>query len=251
MTLTSSQRLPPSLRRPDHPEATQSLQVYVSRAGKLPTRNAPAAGVPAKELAGMRCPGSNPIAPGFISGIQDHWQKYLVEGGVLVLLGLAAVTVKALTGAGDAVVLGTLILIGGLVGLVITFHTRRAPATGWSLVSSSVGVLVGVLLLLQPARGVRSLTLVVIGFLLVEGIISIRFAIEHQRRLSAGSGWMLASGVFDLLLSLGLLASLQNTPSWALAGAIALDLIASGWALIAMALACRLERGTLEMDRHG
>jgi len=199
----------------------------------------------------MQCSGSNPIGPVFVGGIQDHWQKYLVEGLALVLLGLAAVTVKALTGSGDAVVLGTLILIGGLVGLVITFHTRRAPAPGWSLVSSSVGVLVGVLLLLRPARGVRSLTLIVIGFLLIEGIISIRFAIEHQRRLSVGSGWMLASGVFDLLLSLGLLTSLQNTPKWALAGAIALDLIAGGWALIAMALACRIERGTLEMDRHG
>ena len=40
-----------------------------------------------------------------------------------------------------------------------------------------------------------------IAFFLIEGFASIMFAIEHRNQLSGRWGWMLASGVIDVILA--------------------------------------------------
>ena len=49
-------------------------------------------------------------------------------------------------------------------------------------------------------RGAFSLTYVLIAFFLVEGVASIMFAIEHKRDLRGAWGWMLVSGLVDIIL---------------------------------------------------
>ncbi len=173
------------------------------------------------------------------TGIQDHWPKYLAEGILLIILGVAAMVVPVLSNAGIAVILGTVILMSGLGGLAATFHTEGAPGTVLSLCSSILGILVGTLLLLHPVDGITSLTLILVAFLVTEGALSTRFAIEHRQQLSGRWYWMLASGALDWSLGVALLVSLRTIAQWALNSAIALDLIVGGWALVGMALAGR------------
>jgi uncharacterized membrane protein HdeD (DUF308 family) len=40
---------------------------------------------------------------------------------------------------------------------------------------------------------------------MAEGVVSILYATEHRKRFSAGWGWMLASGLLDLVLAVILL----------------------------------------------
>ena len=88
---------------------------------------------------------------------------------------------------------------------------RQAPGFWWSLVSAILGIAVGIVLLLWPLRGVLSLTLVLIVFFVIEGVASIMFALEHKRELSGRWGWMLASGIIDLILATIILAGLPGT----------------------------------------
>ena len=46
-----------------------------------------------------------------------------------------------------------------------------------------------------------SLTLVLIAFFVVEGVASIMYAIEHRNQLTGRWGWMLVSGIVDLILA--------------------------------------------------
>jgi uncharacterized membrane protein HdeD (DUF308 family) len=171
--------------------------------------------------------------------IREHWSKYFAEGVLLVALGIVALVLPEITEAGRAIILGTVILTGALGGLLATFHTWGAPGTRVSLGSSGLGILVGTLLLLRPALGTESLTLILATYLMVEGMLSTRFAIEHRRGLSGRWHWMLASGAMDFMLGLVFLLCLQVIAEWALNSAIALDLIVGGWALLGMALAAR------------
>ena len=57
--------------------------------------------------------------------IKQHWKLFLVEGGVLILLGIAALLVPLLASLAIAIFLGWLFLIGGVVG----FLTAIRPAT--------------------------------------------------------------------------------------------------------------------------
>ena len=45
-----------------------------------------------------------------------------------------------------------------------------------------------------------------IAFFLIEGVVSIMFALDHKRELSGQWGWMLMSGIVDLALAVMILA---------------------------------------------
>jgi uncharacterized membrane protein HdeD (DUF308 family) len=105
------------------------------------------------------------------AALHEHWKLYLAEGAILLVLGFIAVVVPPLATLAVTLVLGWLFLISGLVGLATSFWMRQAPGFIWSLVSAALGVVVGAILLASPVQGALSLTLVLIAFFVVEGVV--------------------------------------------------------------------------------
>src|SRR5271169_2705412 len=85
--------------------------------------------------------------------VREHWKAFLIEGILLVILGLAAIIVPPLASLAITILLGWLFLISGIAGLVLTFWARQMPGFWWSLVSAALAVLAGLVLLAQPAQG--------------------------------------------------------------------------------------------------
>jgi uncharacterized membrane protein HdeD (DUF308 family) len=137
------------------------------------------------------------------------------------------------------ILFGWLFLVSGIVGLVTTFWMRHAPGFWWSLLSAALGIIVGAMLLASPVTGALSLTLVLIAFFLIEGVVSIMFALDHRRELSGQWGWMLMSGIIDLVLAMMIFAGLPSTAAWAVGLLVGINMIFGGTALIAMALHAR------------
>ena len=173
------------------------------------------------------------------SAIHAHWGLFLFEGIVLVLLGLAAIVVPVVATLAFTLVIGWLFLIAGGVGLVTTFWMRNAPGFWWALLSAVIALAAGVILILWPINGVLSLTLVLIAFFAVEGIATLMYAFEHKAQLSGRWGWMLASGVVDLILAGIIFAGLPGTAAWALGLLVGINMLFGGTAMIGMALAAR------------
>src|ERR1700731_990368 len=167
--------------------------------------------------------------------LHEQWVFFLVEGIILIILGLAAVVIPQIATLAVEILYGWLFLISGIVGLITTFRMRQAPGFGGSLVSAILGIAVGIVLLLWPVRGGLSLTLILIVFFVVEGIASIMFALEHKRELSGRWGWMLASGIIDLILATIIFAGLPGT----IGLLVGIDMVFGGSAMIAMALHAR------------
>ncbi len=173
------------------------------------------------------------------SVIHDHWVLFLVEGVVLVVLGLAAIVVPAVATLAFELVIGWLFLISGIIGLITTFWMRHAPGFWWSLLSAVIGIGAGVVLISWPISGTLSLTFVLIAFFIIEGIATLMYAIEHRNQLSGRWGWMLASGIVDLILAGIIFAGLPGTAAWALGLLVGINLVFGGTAMIGMALAAR------------
>jgi uncharacterized membrane protein HdeD (DUF308 family) len=173
------------------------------------------------------------------NAIHEHWVLYLVEGIVLVLLGAIAIVVPPIATITFTILIGWLFLISGAVGLFTTFWMRGAPGFWWSLLSGIVGIAAGLLLLLWPISGALSLTLLLGAFFLVEGIATIMFAIEHRNQLTGRWGWMLTSGIIDLILAGIIIAGFPGTAAWALGLLVGINLLFGGVALIGMAMAAR------------
>jgi uncharacterized membrane protein HdeD (DUF308 family) len=174
-----------------------------------------------------------------VSAIHAHWVLFLVEGIVLVLLGAAAIIVPVVATLAFTLVIGWLFLISGIVGLVTTFWMRGVPGFWWALLSAIIAIAAGVVLLLWPISGTLSLTLVLIAFFIVEGIATLMYAIDHRAQLSGRWGWMLASGIVDLILAGIIFAGLPETATWALGLLVGINLLFGGTAMIGMALAAR------------
>ncbi len=173
------------------------------------------------------------------NSLRAHWKFFLIEGIVLVILGLLAVCIPPLATVTVEILIGWLILLSGVLGLVMTFQTRGSPGFGWSLLSAVVGILVGIVLLIWPLSGVLSLTLMLTIFLAVEGVVSIMYALAHRREKSSRWEMMLISGVVDLILAGLILGGLPGTAAWAIGLIVGINLFFGGVALVAMALQAR------------
>jgi len=173
------------------------------------------------------------------SAIHEHWKLFLIEGIILALLGVAAIAVPWIATLAFTLVLGWLFLISGIVGLVTTFWMRGMPGFWWSLFSAIIAIAAGLILLTSPVSGALSLTFVLIAFFVIEGIVTIMYAIEHRNQLSGRWGWMLASGVVDLILAGIIFAGLPGTAAWALGLLVGINLVFGGTAMIGMALAAK------------
>jgi uncharacterized membrane protein HdeD (DUF308 family) len=173
------------------------------------------------------------------NAIHAHWGLFLFEGVVLVVLGVAAIILPVIATLAFTLVIGWLFLISGGVGLVTTFWMRSAPGFWWALISALIGIIAGIILLIWPISGTVSLTLVLIAFFVAEGIATIMYALEHKTQLSGRWGWMLASGVVDLVLAGIIFAGLPGTAAWALGLLVGINMLFGGTAMIGMALAAR------------
>src|SRR5262249_21438991 len=135
--------------------------------------------------------------------------------------------------------LGWLFLISGIVGLVTTFWSRHAPGFWWSLLSAVLAIAAGIVLLGWPVRGAVSLTLLLIVFFILEGVLSIMYAFEDTKELAGAWGSMLVSGLIDIMLAAMIWAGLRGTAEWAVGLLVGINMLYGGVATIAMALHAR------------
>jgi uncharacterized membrane protein HdeD (DUF308 family) len=121
----------------------------------------------------------------------------------------------------------------------------------WSLVSALLAIFVGVVLIANkpetlyggmegwPFADAGPLRLILALFFLVEGAVSIMFAVEHRRQFSGRWAWMLASGVVDIVLASVIIFNLPGTSAWTMGLLVGINMILGGFALIAMGLHAR------------
>jgi uncharacterized membrane protein HdeD (DUF308 family) len=166
-----------------------------------------------------------------------HWQIFLTQGVIMVVLGVLAVVWPQISTIAVDVYVGWLFLLSGVVGLVSMFLAQNVQAFLWSLLTAALSLFVGVLLLWHPTEGAVSLTLVLIALFIVEGIFQIAASLSYRDVFPDSWGWMLASGIVDLILAALIIKGWPSTASWALGLIVGINLFSSGLAVIMVALA--------------
>jgi uncharacterized membrane protein HdeD (DUF308 family) len=173
------------------------------------------------------------------AAVRAHWKAFLVEGILLVVLGLAAMILPPLASLAVTIFLGWMFLISGVAGLALTFWARRMPGFWWSLFSAVLAIGAGIILLAQPVQGTLTLTIVVGAYFLAEGVATIMYALEHRKELSERWSWLLTAGIMDILIAAIIVAGLPGSALWALGLLVGINMLFGGASLIGMALAAR------------
>jgi uncharacterized membrane protein HdeD (DUF308 family) len=184
-------------------------------------------------------PSESDIARSVANAIHAHWGLFLFEGVMLLILGAAAIIVPQIATLAFTLLIGWVFLVSGGVGLVTTFWMRNVPGFWWALVSAVISIAAGIVLIRWPINGTVSLTLVLIAFFVIEGVATIMYAIDHKAQLSSRWGWMLMSGIVDLVLAGIIFAGLPESATWALGLLVGINMLFGGTAMIGMALAAR------------
>src|SRR5499427_5026819 len=135
------------------------------------------------------------------AAVKEHWKAFLIEGILLVILGLAAIIVPPLASLAVTIFLGWMFLISGVAGLALTLWSRGTPGFWWALLSAILAIGAGIILLAQPVQGTLTLTIVVGAYFLAEGVATVMYALEHRRELTGRWSWLVISGLVDVMIS--------------------------------------------------
>jgi len=173
------------------------------------------------------------------AALGNHWRLFMVQGAVLIVLGVLAVMAPVAATILVDIYIGWLLLIGGVIGLVGLFSTHEVPAFLWGLITAALAVVVGIVLIWKPVEGAVTITLVLTAFFVVEGVFQIAASLAYRHMMAGSAGWMLLSGVADLLLAAIIIASWPISAVWALGLLVGINLITSGWAIVMAAFAGR------------
>ena len=172
------------------------------------------------------------------STIHAHWKLFLAQGIVMMVLGFLAVAVPNIATLAVEIFIGWLFFVGGIFRAASVWHSRHAPGFTWSMLTAILSIVLGLILILRPLPGVLTLTIVLVAFFVIEGVASIIGAIEHRRHLRSW-GWVLFSGIIDLLLAFLIWDGWPSSAEWAIGLLVGINMLFFGLSLVMTALAAR------------
>ncbi len=176
---------------------------------------------------------------GVKAALSARWGLLMFEGVALIVLGVLAVAAPFFATIAVEIYIGWLFLIAGIVGLVAMFYADDVAAFLWTLVTAALSLGLGVLLLYKPVAGTVTLTLALTAFFAAEGVFQIATSIAYRKVLPKTWGWLLASGVCDLILVAIIVYSWPLSAAWTLGLLAGVNLLTSGWAMVMTAFAAR------------
>jgi uncharacterized membrane protein HdeD (DUF308 family) len=171
--------------------------------------------------------------------VRGNANLFIVQGTIMTILGVAAIVWPAVSSLAVNYYVGWLFLLSGIVGFGMMFFAPTAGRFIWSLLTSALTLFAGVVLISRPAAGTISLTLVLTALFLAEGLFQIIGAFTAKDDFPESWGWMLFSGIADLILVALIFAGWPGSALWALGLFAGVNLITSGVAIIAAATSVR------------
>jgi len=151
---------------------------------------------------------------------------YLFQGLLMVAGGVLALVYPLISSTAFVVVLGWLLILNGVLQGIGLIGARGVPYFWLQLIAAVLSVVVGVMILRDPAQALVTLTLLMIIFFIIAGIARVVFAL--MIRPFPSWLWLLLSGVIGILLGIYLWSLLPEPAAWLLGLLLGVHLISDG-----------------------
>jgi uncharacterized membrane protein HdeD (DUF308 family) len=163
---------------------------------------------------------------------------WLVALGVLtVIAGVLAIASPAIGGMSIAALIGFAMVFAGVARSVGAFYAGSFGQGTLAFIGGMLTFAAGVILVARPGIGLASLTLLLGGFLLVDGISGAVLAFKV--RPEKGWGWMLFSAAAGVVLGFLLLREWPLSGLWAIGTLVGINLLFAGFSIISVGSAAR------------
>src|SRR6478672_11523442 len=170
-----------------------------------------------------------------LQAIRGKWLWLVVLGIALIVLGAILLGSPVIATLATVTALGVLILIGGCMEIVGAFWCQEWSGFFLALLSGILGAVVGLMLLSNPIQAGMALTILLASFLFVGGIFKSVAALAHR---FGGWGWLLLSGVIDVVLGVLIWRELPWSGLTIIGVLVGISLIFRGvsWLMVGFAL---------------
>lgn len=173
---------------------------------------------------------------------RDNWLWLVLLGAVLILAGLAAILVPAVSTIPAGKILGIVLVLSGLLQIMQSAKMLNQLGFVWHMLLGVLATVGGALIYMDPFAGVVALTLLIAIIFVLHGVTQIAFAFRLRGR--SGWHWFLVSGCIALIAGGLLVAKLPYSHSFTPATVAGVSLLFAGCAYVAIALAARKAAGT-------
>lgn len=153
-------------------------------------------------------------------------------GILLLIAGFLSLVAPFGAGLSVTVMVGVLMLFSGVAQLFLVF---KAGSFGEGILLALFAILTlvaGGYMLSQPVEALAALTLFLAAYFVASGVIQIVGA--FGARPQAGWGWLLFGGIVSILLGAMIWRQFPLSGAWAVGTLVGVQLVISGWTLIAV-----------------
>lgn len=175
-----------------------------------------------------------------LTAMRGNWLWFVGLGVVLIVTGMIALTSVVVASLATAIVIGSLLLVGGVAETAGAFWCRGWSGFFFHMLSGVLSLVVGLLFLRAPLDALLVLTLLLACLLMVSGIFKVIAAVTY--RFSAWR-WPLVSGLIDLILGLLILLGWPGSALWVLGMFLGISLIFRGFNWIGLGFSLHALRG--------
>jgi uncharacterized membrane protein HdeD (DUF308 family) len=163
----------------------------------------------------------------------------LVQGILMVVIGVLALISPWIASTAIVRLLGWFLIISGVLQAIGLIGAREVPYFWLELISAVLAIVIGMLLLRHTDAGLLFFSVLLVVYFMVEGIVKTIFALTI--RPFPNWGWVLASGLIGIALSVYLWANLSTVSEWMLGFLFGILLVVEGAALASLAWRVRRE----------
>lgn len=162
---------------------------------------------------------------------------YIASAVVLIVLGILGIAEPGIAGLGVTLLVGWLLIIGAVLHFIAAFKGGGAKQVIFQILIGLVYLVGGSYFLTHTIMGVATLTLLLAGIILAEGVIEI---VSYFRMRNEGaSSWLMINGIITLLLGGLIYFHWPSSSIWAIGTIVGINLLMTGFSRLMFGLAAR------------
>ncbi len=175
-----------------------------------------------------------------VSRNRSRWKWFLALGALLVVLGIAGVTVAGLLEMTSLLVFGPMLLASSIVQLMMSFLAEKGTESLRHFAAAGLEAALGFVIMVHPPQSLGGLVALIAIFLIVSGLVRLARVLVTR---TPGRAWTVMTAIVAVLLGISVWVGWPVGKLWFVGVCIAIDFIFHGVSWSALAVA---ERKPLE-----
>lgn len=170
----------------------------------------------------------------FLKNLKENSGMAIAMGVIMLLVGLMAMAAPLAAGFSVALMVGSLLFVGGIAQLIFSFKNSMGI---WSILFAVLTIIMGVYMLMSPEVALGGLTIFLATYLIVSGITEV--IVFNEVRPAPGAGWGMFSGVLAVVLGGLIWSQFPLSGAWAIGILLGVRLFFNGMTLLMLGLSAR------------